>query len=182
MKPYKLGLVLGRFQTFHVGHKLIIDTAARLCGEVGVFIGSAQESGTEKNPFTYEQRRSMIERSCRKGIVVYPIDDIGVGNNSMWGEYVIERVKECCKKTPDLFISGREARRVDWFDGIEELVLSELYVPKSIEISASEMRKLMLENNYKEWKKYAPKALWGDFEEMRRTVERSYGNKQTKSI
>ena len=182
MKPYKLGLVLGRFQTFHKGHKQIIDTAVKLCGEVGVFIGSAQESGTEKNPFTYEQRRSMILRSCKKGVSVYPIDDIGVGNNSAWGEYVINCVKKCCGKTPDLFVSGREARRVDWFDGIEELVLSELYIPKSIEISASDMRKMMLQNDYKEWKKYAPKALWGDFEEMRRITQQSYGNKQTKSI
>ena len=182
MKPYKFGLILGRFQTFHKGHKQIIDTACRLCDKAAVFIGSAQESGTEKNPFTYEQRKAMIEKTCRRGVAVYPIDDIGVGNNSKWGEYVVKCVKERCGELPDLFVTGKEERRIDWFDGIEGLDLAELYVPKTIDISASVLRGYMLDGDAASWRKYMPKALWGDFDVMRRIVENSFENKKTDSI
>ena len=49
MKPYKLGITVGRFQTFHKGHQVMIDKAIELCDKVGVFVGSSQESGTNKN-------------------------------------------------------------------------------------------------------------------------------------
>ena len=31
MKPYDVGLVCGRFQTFHKGHEKLIDTGLLLC-------------------------------------------------------------------------------------------------------------------------------------------------------
>lgn len=182
MRPYRFGLILGRFQTFHNGHKQIMDTAARLCDTVGVFIGSAQESGTEKNPFTYEQRRDMILKVCKKRTEVYPIVDMGFGNNAKWGEYVIARVRECCGKTPDLFVSGREERRVDWFDSVEDVCMAELYIPKTIDISASRMREYMISGDFDSWKTFMPKELWGDFKQLRETVAAACGNKKTDSI
>ncbi len=182
MKPYKFGLILGRFQTFHIGHKQITDAAIKLCGKVGVFVGSAQESGTEKNPFTFEERKEMIEKVCRGKVDVYPIFDKGYGNNSKWGEYVIECVRENTGTTPDLFISGREERRVDWFDGIEGLCMAELYIPKAIDISASRLREYMLHRDFKSWSAYIPKELWGYFDSMAKKVSSSYNNKKTESI
>ena len=52
-KPYKLGVLVGRFQTFHTGHEEIIRKAIELCEQVWIFVGSSQESGTLKNPFSY---------------------------------------------------------------------------------------------------------------------------------
>ena len=49
-KPFSLGIMVGRFQTLHIGHEQMIRTGLELCDEVGIFIGSSQESGTEKNP------------------------------------------------------------------------------------------------------------------------------------
>ena len=182
MKPYGIGLIVGRFQTFHTGHKMMIDTAVKLCGRVIVLIGSAQESGTETNPFTYEQRKMMIEKSCKRGIEIYPINDIGVGNNSKWGDHVIDHVKNYCGAVPDLFVSGKESRRVDWFDTVKDIDLAELYIPKSIDISASKMRRFMTEGDKKSWRAFTPRALWGDFDSLRLAVIAAEGNKETKSI
>ena len=33
-KQYRLGLVIGRFQPFHLGHKSIVDFALKICGRV----------------------------------------------------------------------------------------------------------------------------------------------------
>ena len=45
-KAFELGITVGRFQMFHSGHKDMLDRAIAVCGEVGVLIGSSQESGT----------------------------------------------------------------------------------------------------------------------------------------
>ena len=60
-KAYKLGIMIGRFQTFHKGHQMMVDKAIALCKRVGVFIGSSQESGTDKNPFDYATRERILK-------------------------------------------------------------------------------------------------------------------------
>lgn len=181
-KPFKLGITLGRFQTFHKGHQEIIDKALELCEKVGVFIGSSQESGTNKNPFTYEMRKEILNKVYGDKIFIFPLPDIGVGNNSRWGDYVIENVIKRFGEKPDLLISGKEERRINWFDGIGGLSIAELYIPKSIEISASEMRVMLLENNFEDWKKYCDRSLWNSFSEMRKIVFETYKNTDTSSI
>ena len=73
MKSYKLGITIGRFQTFHKGHQVMIDKAIELCEKVGVFIGSSQESGTNKNPFSYEMRESILKKIYGDRISIYPL-------------------------------------------------------------------------------------------------------------
>lgn len=51
MKVYDTGLICGRFQTFHKGHERLVDTGLLLCDRLLILIGSAQECGTERNPF-----------------------------------------------------------------------------------------------------------------------------------
>lgn len=59
-KPFSLGILVGRFQTIHAGHELMIETALSLCKQVGIFVGSAQEAGTAQNPFSYETREKLL--------------------------------------------------------------------------------------------------------------------------
>ena len=51
-KPFSLGILVGRFQTIHAGHELMIETALSLCKQVGIFVGSSQEAGPAQNPFS----------------------------------------------------------------------------------------------------------------------------------
>ncbi|MBO4898157.1 MAG: adenylyltransferase/cytidyltransferase family protein [Clostridia bacterium] len=182
MKPYKLGITVGRFQTFHNGHKDMLDKAVELCGEVGVFIGSSQESGTYKNPFSYEYRKHLLKAVYGDRLKIYPLPDIGVGNNSTWGDYVLKNVTERFGKSPDLLISGKEIRRIDWFDSVKGLTIAELYIPKTIDISATQMREYLINGDIDCWKEYSPEALWGEFETMKQTVSAARENKETASI
>ena len=50
-KLYDVALVCERLKTSHVEHELLVDTNLSLVDRVLVLLGSAQESGTEKNPF-----------------------------------------------------------------------------------------------------------------------------------
>ena len=82
MKPFALGILVGRFQVVHAGHEQMIRTAMALCDRVGIFIGSSQESGTSKNPFPYALRRQLLENLFGGGVEIYPLPDIGVGNTA----------------------------------------------------------------------------------------------------
>ena len=181
-KPYRLGITVGRFQTFHNGHKYMIDSAVALCESVGVFIGSSQESGTAKNPFDYETRQRLLKKIYGDRVRVYPLPDIGVGNNSRWGDYVIDNVTERFGALPDLLVSGKEERRIDWFDSIKALTIAELYVPKIIDISASQMREYFLSGNAEAWRRFSDPALWDEFDALKRIVEAAQGNTDTASI
>lgn len=78
MKPYDVGLICGRFQTFHIGHESLVETGIKLCDRVLILIGSAQECGTERNPFNINTRTKMLR--CIYGdnanILIYGISDL----------------------------------------------------------------------------------------------------------
>ncbi|MCR4615884.1 MAG: adenylyltransferase/cytidyltransferase family protein [Clostridiales bacterium] len=181
-KAYKLGIMVGRFQTFHKGHQSMVDKALELCDKVGIFIGSSQESGTNKNPFTYEMRESVLRKVYGDTIEIYPLPDIGVGNNSTWGDYVLDNVTRYFGELPELLISGKEGRRIDWFDSMKGLSIAELYIPKTVDISASEMREMLIKNDFESWKNFCDCRLWDSFSEMRELVLASYQNGETSSI
>lgn len=181
-KPYKLGILVGRFQTLHSGHADMIKRAVELCERVGIFVGSSNESGTSKNPFSYETREDMLKTAFGDAIYVYPLPDIGVGNNSTWGDYVLKNVVERFGEMPDLLVSGKEVRRVSWFDSVEGASIAELYIPKTIEISATEMRAFLINDDSESWKKYTDPKLWGKYEKLRQEVLLSKANNETHSI
>ena len=159
----------------------MIDKAIALCDKVGVFIGSSQESGTNKNPFSYEMRESILKTIYGDSIRICPLPDIGVGNNSKWGDYVLANVREKFGEAPDLLVSGKEERRVDWFDSVSGLLIAELYIPKTVDISASKMRELLVRNDFDTWKEFCDARLWDRFPEMRSVVLASYENTKTDS-
>ena len=181
-KAFKLGIVVGRFQTFHTGHLDMIDKACAACDSVGIFVGSSQESGTLKNPFTFEARRAMLQKVFGSRVQIYPLPDIGVGNNAKWGDYVLQNVRRRFGRAPDLLVSGKEDRRVSWFDSAAGVPVAELYVPKTIDMSATRMREFFLENDEADWRKYTPPALWDSYEEMRTAVLAAKDNLFTESL
>lgn len=63
MKPYKVAVVIGRFQIFHNGHLDLIKEAYDIANSVIVVIGSSHIARNSKNPFTYEERIDVICRA-----------------------------------------------------------------------------------------------------------------------
>lgn len=63
MKDYKHAVFVGRFQPLHNGHLQVIQKGLEIAEQVIIVIGSASAAPSPKNPFTFEQRRDMIEAS-----------------------------------------------------------------------------------------------------------------------
>lgn len=106
MKKYKHGIAVMRLQPLHNGHKRLIERMQKECQNVTVLIGSAQEQRTEKNPFSFFERSTMLKNVFPYGVSVLAIKDIG--RPDLWAEYVIGKV--VCRFSylpiPDVYYAG----------------------------------------------------------------------------
>ncbi|MCI4348802.1 MAG: nicotinamide-nucleotide adenylyltransferase [Thermoplasmata archaeon] len=90
------GLLIGRFQPFHLGHlELVRHVRVSRPEETLVFgIGSSEESYTPENPFTASERAEMIDRALREAHIAnclsVPIPDID--RHALWVAHVRELV------------------------------------------------------------------------------------------
>ncbi len=183
MKPYNLGLIVGRFQVFHLGHVDMIEKALAICERVILFIGSAQECRTAKNPFDFVERAAMIASAFDEAVkndklVIYPLADAGIGNNAQWGDYILSKVPEEYGK-PDITISGRESRRSTWFDNQD---IAELFVNKTIDISASKMREYLKSDEKFLWEAYSPPEISHMYNKLRTIILETQDITNTESI
>jgi nicotinamide-nucleotide adenylyltransferase len=84
------GLIVGRFQPLHLGHLAVIREVLGKCDDLVIVIGSAEESHTEKNPFTAGERYQMIISSLaaeeRARVHIIPVRD--VNRYSVWVNHV----------------------------------------------------------------------------------------------
>lgn len=62
-KKYHFGIVIGRFQPFHLAHQELIKYALKLAEKVIVILGSARSASDIRNPFTPTMREEII-RAC----------------------------------------------------------------------------------------------------------------------
>ena len=181
-RPFRTGLLVGRFQAPHIGHNLIIDKALELCDETVVLIGSAQEERTFKNPFSYAERKMFLQKMYGDALQIYPLDDIGAGNNCTWGSHVYEQAALLHGSYPDLFVSGEESRRNNWFADVEGCNMALLSLPKTIDISATSLRTWLLNDDQENRKSYTDQRLWDLFDFMAETVKQCKDKTDTASI
>jgi nicotinamide-nucleotide adenylyltransferase len=84
------GLLIGRFQPFHLGHVKALQFALSKVDKLWVGLGSSNKPVEKNNPFTAEQRKEMIlssiDDSMKEKISIYFIPD--VDNHIKWIEKI----------------------------------------------------------------------------------------------
>lgn len=113
MRQFDLAVIVGRFQPFHNGHKHLIQEALKHADRVLILVGSANRSPNIKNPFTFAERKNMIEsefncndarttfeqNNCELNrISVKPLRDF-MYNDELWVQEVQRIVKNECDGT-----------------------------------------------------------------------------------
>ena len=174
-KPYDVGMICGRFQTFHKGHEELVETAMRLCDRVLILIGSAQECGTERNPFNIITRTKMLKEiyGDRPEIMIYGISDLTDENDIRpeWGRYLLDNVDRYIYKAPELMIYGNDEARSRWFDTEDIKNTSELIINRyRTGLSATKVREAMTFDNRKEWMSMVNPKLHKLYDELRREL------------
>lgn len=112
MFKYQHGFCIIRCQPFHIGHDRLIKKMMEECEFGTVIIGSAQESGTEKNPLPYFVRKKMIQNVWKKHEAYSRLRIIGVKDvsNTLWSDYILKAIaKELSDKPmPDVMYVGSQ--------------------------------------------------------------------------
>jgi nicotinamide-nucleotide adenylyltransferase len=89
-------LFIGRFQPFHKGHLLLIQSISNQYEEIIIGIGSSQYSNTSENPFSEDERMKMIKKSLENtGMSNYRIVSIpDLHNPPKWVSHVLSIVSD----------------------------------------------------------------------------------------
>jgi len=84
------GLLIGRFQPFHLGHLEALQFALSKVDKLWVGLGSSTKPVEKNNPFTAEQRKEMIlssiDDSMKERISIFFIPDLD--NHLKWIEKI----------------------------------------------------------------------------------------------
>lgn len=148
-----IGLYIGRFQPFHLGHLSAVKQALKKVDFLHIGIGSAQYKKTEENPFSAEDRERCIRDSLiENGISedqfkITAIPDIH--DNSNWPAHVQNLVPHF-----DMLFVGDDGLVKKLFEGYTNIPVK--IVKHEIDICATDIRKMMKENG--DWEKWVPKS------------------------
>lgn len=172
LKPYDVGLICGRFQTFHIGHESLVQTGLNLCDRILILIGSAQESGTERNPYDINTRTDMLKAiyGYEDNIIIHGLADMTDENDIRpeWGRYLLDNVDRYIYKAPELMIYGNDESRSRWFDPEDIRDTSEFIVNRGrIPISATMVREAMTLDHRKEWMRMVNPKLHKMYDRLR---------------
>jgi nicotinamide-nucleotide adenylyltransferase len=147
----KKAILVGRFQPMHIGHLKVIKWVLKEYDKVIIVIGSSQDSFTEKNPFTFEERKKMIQNTLRSEKIKknkYKIIDIpDVYDDKKWVENILKKAKFDVVLTKNVW-----TKRC-----FTEAKIPVKPHPMFGSVSVSKIRK-MIKNNEK-WEKYVPKEV-----------------------
>lgn len=110
MKKYDYLIFIGRFQPFHLGHAEVIDKALSISKKVIVLAGSANVARSLRNPFTFEERYTMIKKVYPE-VIVRAIDD-HTYNDSAWVKQVYDVVKEVVLKADGFQPNGMKDYKI----------------------------------------------------------------------
>ncbi|MFB5630608.1 MAG: nicotinamide-nucleotide adenylyltransferase [Nitrosopumilaceae archaeon] len=90
------GLLIGRFQPFHLGHLEAFRFALSKVDKLWVGIGSSNKATEKNNPFTADERKAMIlssiDETISKQIQIFYIPDLD--NHSKWIEKIDSTVPD----------------------------------------------------------------------------------------
>jgi bifunctional NMN adenylyltransferase/nudix hydrolase len=125
-----VGVYIGRFNPFHLGHAYVLEQALKKYKLVIVLVGSAFQPRMPKNPFTYAERKDMIETwktdwslqtDTIGNLVVLPMRDFA--SNNMWIKSVQATVHNAMNKfclarneiLTDVTITGSDRDDTTWY-------------------------------------------------------------------
>ena len=154
-------IILFRAQPFHNGHlnmiKKAFEDSKRDNNRLYVFVGSADKSGTKRNPLPVDVRLDLIKNSLKDEIKdnfvfnpntnVIPLNDLSdeANNTHYWGYYLFDKIKEVVKDEYwTMYYSDRPDIMLSWFDDNLREHISFKFLPRHCAINATSVRSHIL--------------------------------------
>ena len=177
---HKCGLYVGRFQPLHMGHYKVIRQMLKECETVIVAVGSAQECGTVRNPFSYGLRAALISRTFPHNydrLIVIPVDDrTHPSNDPSWGDYLFDIVKKYTGLTPDAVYEGEEVERSTWYDNHNIHV--EVISREICKVSGTEVRRYLRNGDEDNFLLKTPYIISYEYKKLREELLKCYNSQK----
>ncbi len=121
IKQYSLALFIGRFQPFHKGHLYSLRKAMKMGERVMIGIGSSQEKRTDSNPWSYEERKNMVEAMIAREPILRgwssQVKIVGISDyelDSEWADEVVRVVRKVGYESDEVVAVGNN----DWTNDV----------------------------------------------------------------
>ena len=185
MKQYNHSFLVARFQPFHNGHKMIIDKMLKESKYITIILGSAQESGTDRNPLSPEQRLTLLEHIYNKkeNLKILFFNDIDCDADA-WYIHIINFLKKNVPQFgfPDAYYCGDMMNGNFYNKGEFKIVVIDRELQEGYyKISSTEVRNMIRNNNY-EWKNYIPKEIHELVEKYFKELDKKNNNDNKNNI
>src|SRR3989338_6633492 len=145
------GLLIGRFQPFHLGHLDALRFALSKVDKLWIGLGSSNKPLQKNNPFSAEERKEMIlssiDESMKPRIQIYFIPDLE--NHIKW----IELIDTLVPKFDTVFTNDELTRHLYSKRDVE--VLSIPFVKRDI-LSGTNIRDMIISNQT--WEDFVPEG------------------------
>jgi len=145
------GLLIGRFQPFHLGHLDALRFALSKVDKLWIGLGSSNKPLEKNNPFSAEERKEMIlssiDKSMKQRIQIYFIPDLE--NHIKWIEFIATLVP----KFDVIFTNDELTRHLYSKRGVE--VLSIPFVNRDI-LSGTNIRDMIISDQ--KWEDLVPEG------------------------
>jgi bifunctional NMN adenylyltransferase/nudix hydrolase len=142
---------IGRFQPFHNGHKAVIDAALKEAHEVVVVVGSSFTAQNIRNPFTFYERKAMIEAVYPPGrterttrVKVVPVSDFPYDDNK-WINAIQTIVDETVPDAKKIGLIGHSKDSTSYYLNIFPRWKNHVEVDNIDGINATDIRNQLLE-------------------------------------
>lgn len=102
----KVGIIVGRFQVaeLHPGHQHLLMTAHKETDHVIIFLGSADQYFTKKNPLPYYHRKNMLIEYLPEAQII-PLNDIP-GSDQLWTHKLDEEIGKYIRSNEEPILYG----------------------------------------------------------------------------
>ena len=148
------GLMMGRFQPFHLGHLDLVKQILTECDEVIILVTSSQFNYLEKDPFTAGERIEMIHNSIKESdidltrCIILAIEN--QFNIATWFAYLRSMLPQF-----DRVYSGNEYVKMLLADSNIEVIKPE-FLDRN-QYNATKIRSLVISGG--NWEQFVPNAI-----------------------
>lgn len=156
------GVILFRAQPFHNGHlaqiKRAFEDMRKIDGHLYVIVGSADKSGTKRNPIPIDVRLDLIQNTLkeefsykqRQYLHVVPLKDLSdeANNTHSWGDYLYDKMCEITEDTDFVFYySDKPEIALSWFGEQAVLHIWFKFLPRVNNVNATQVRDWLMHLN-----------------------------------
>ena len=138
---------IGRFQPFHNGHKAVIEAALEQAKEVVVVVGSSFAARNIRNPFTFQERKAMIESVFpTERVKVVPVSDYPYDDNK-WMNAIQRIVDATVPHAQDVGLIGHSKDHTSYYLELFPEWKNHVEVPNVDGINATDIRNMLFGEN-----------------------------------